>query len=87
MAKLNEPQRAQRYADRWVMIPDLTQQDAVRAGFRAGLRAAKGDLVPRINADRDELRARFEFMVRNGLWDAYQAQRYGPTPPAAPPAA
>lgn len=74
--KLNDVQRAQRYADRWVTIPQLTQQDAVRAGFRAGLKAAKGDLVPRVNADRDEPQARFLFLVRKGLWDEYQAQRY-----------
>ena len=74
--KLNDVQRAQRYADRWVTIPQITQQEAVRAGFRAGLKAAKGDLVPRVNADRDELQARFLFLVRKGLWDEFQAQRY-----------
>lgn len=74
--KLNDVQRAQRYADRWVTVPTMTQQEAVRAGFRAGLKAAKGDLVPRVNADRDELGARFDFLVRRGLWDEYQAWRF-----------
>jgi hypothetical protein len=74
--KLNDVQRAQRYADRWATIPQLTQQEAVRAGFRAGLKAAKSDLVPRVNADREELQARFLFLVRKGLWDEFQAQRY-----------
>ncbi len=76
MAKLNDPQRAQRYVDRWVTIPDLTQQDAVRAGFRAGLRAAKADSVPEAKACRDELQRRFLFLVRHGLWDEYMASGF-----------
>ena len=82
MAKLNGPQRAQRYAERWVTLPGLTQQDAVRAGFRAGLRAAKADSVPESKVCRDELQRRFLFLVQHGLRDEYLASGFV-TPNAA----
>lgn len=72
--KLNDVQRAQRFADRWKTLP-VSQQDAVRAAFRAGLRAERRDHARIAKANIAQMRAMFFFLARRGLWEEFTATK------------
>lgn len=75
MAKLNLPQRAQRFADQFIDSPDVTKRDAARYGFSQGFRAHQRDVRTKMIDDRHELARRFYFLSKHGLWEKYLAEK------------